>query len=201
MARNWVVGIGAALALIVVAGTGFAAFTATATVNGQASAGTVGLAITSTFILGCDAFDGAPVPGPGNITFSDLNEQQTSVTLTVSNLTPSAYCDAYLTLENTGSVPENLSVVLDTPGSNGVCAPSAINCFAVFTLSGIDQGRFWFSDSPYTDTPTSAVSNLVTLAPGGTYTDAIGVAIPTGSTDATPSSAVFTLAYTASAGY
>jgi hypothetical protein len=200
MTQKWVLGIGAALALIIVAGTGFAAFTATATVNGRASAGTVSLAITSTELGGCGSFS-TPIPGAGNISFTDLNEQRTSVTLSVSNLTPSAYCWAYVTLENTGSVPVNLSVVLDTPGSNGVCATDALNCFTVFTLSGIDQGTFWFSSSPNLGTPASSVSPITTLNPGGTYTDGIGVAIPTGSTDATPSSATFTLVYTGSAGY
>ena len=201
MAHKWVMGIGAALALIVVAGTGFAAFTATATVNGKATAGTVDLAITSTQTFGCYAFYGGTAPGPGNISFSDLNEQRTSVTLTVSNLTPSAFCYANVTLENTGSVPVNLSVALSTAGSNGVCSAEAINCFEVFTLSGITQGVVWFTYSPIGSTPTSSVSNIATLLPGGTYTDSIGVAIPPTATDATPSSAGFTIAYTASAGY
>ena len=201
MAHKWVVGIGAALALVIVAGTGFAAFTATATVNGKASAGSVDLAIVETYVGGCNAFYGAQAPGPGNVTFTDLNEQETSVTLTVSNLTPSAFCVAAVTLENTGSVPVNLSVTLNTPGINGVCSNYGLNCYSVFTNSGIDQGIVWFADSPTGNTPTSSVSNIVTLSPGGTYTDDIGVEIPTGSTDATPSTATFSLVYTGTAGY
>ncbi len=201
MAHKWVLGIGAALALIIVAGTGFAAFTATATVNGKASAGTVDLAITSTQDLGCYAFFGAQTPGPGNISFSDLNEQRTSISLSVSNLTPSAFCEANVTLENTGSVPVNLSVALSTAGSNGVCAPEVYNCFEVFTLSGITEGVIWFTNSPIGGTPTTSVANVVTLLPGGTFTDQVGVGIPPTSSDATPSSAAFTLTYTASAGF
>ena len=201
MTHKWVLGIGAALALVLVAGAGFAAFTATATVNGKASAGSVDLAIVADHSLGCYAFFGAQSPGPGNVSFTDLNEQRTSVTLTVSNLTPSAFCNANVTLENVGSVPVNLSVALNTAGSGGVCAAEAINCFEVYTLSGITEGYVWFADSPTGSTPTSSVSNIATLAPGATYTDYIGIAIPSGSTDATPSSATFSLVYTASAGY
>jgi predicted ribosomally synthesized peptide with SipW-like signal peptide len=201
MAHKWIVGVGAALALIIVAGSGFAAFTASATVNGKATAGTVGLAITATDVLGCYAFYGAQAPGPGNISFSGLNEARNSVTLTTTNLTPSAFCDSTVTLENTGSVPENLSVVLNTPGANGVCAPEQQSCFEVYTVSGITEGWVWWDSSPTGSTPTSSVTNIVTLAPGASYTDWLGVAIPPGANNGTPSSATFSLVYTATAGY
>jgi len=201
MGHKWIVGIGAALAVVIVAGTGFAAFTATATVNGRASAGTVDLAIVSAVTGSCGAFFGQQSPGAGNISFTNLNEARTSVTLTVSNLTPSAFCLASVQLENTGSVPVNLSLALSTPGVSGVCAFLAYNCFEVFTSSGITEGIIWFAESPTGSTPTSSLPNIVTLAPGGIYTDNIGVGIPSTSTDATPSSTVFTLGYTATAGY
>ena len=201
MTHKWAVGVGLAIAMVALAGTGFAAFTATATVNGRATAGTVGLAIVNTASLGCNAFYGAQYPGPGNVTFSNLNEQETSITLTVTNLTPSAFCGADVELENTGSVPVNLSAALNTPGSGGVCSNYGTNCYSVFTLSGIDQGIVYWAGSPNGLTPASSVSNIVTLSPGGTYTDLIGILIPSGSTDATPPSAVFSLVYTASAGY
>ena len=193
-----------AIAVLAVAGAGFAAFTATATINGKATAGSVDLAIIQTSVGGCNSFYFAQYPGPGNVTFSNLNAQKTAVTLTISNLTPSAYCGAFVKLENTGSVPANLSLALNTAGTNGVCPTNndaAINCYSITTLSGIDEGQTYWYGSPYGDTPTTSISNIVTLAPGGTYTDLIGAEIPTGSTDATPASTTFTLVYTASAGY
>ena len=204
MVQKWILGAGMAIAVVAVVGTGFAAFTATATVNGRATAGSVGLTIVNTYVGGCNSFYGAQTPGPGNVTFSDLNEQRTAVTLTISNLTPSAYCGAWVQLENTGSVPVNLSLALLTAGSGGVCPTDndgATNCYSITTLSGIDEGQTYWDGSPYGNTPTTSISNIVTLAPGATYTDLIGAEIPTGSTDATPAVCVFTLVYTASAGY
>ncbi len=199
MTRKWIVGIGAALALVIVAGTGFAAFTATATVNGRASAGSVQLAIVDAYPYDCGGFYGSQYPGPGNYTFYGENEAQTSISLSITNLTPSAWCQGVLVLENVGTVPVNLSVTLNTPGSNGICAPDAIDCMAVATTSGISDGsQFYFNADT---TPTSTVTNFATLAPGGYYSDQIAVEIATGSSDATPSSATFTLVYTASAGY
>ncbi len=197
MAHKWALGIGAALALVIVAGTGFAAFTATATVNGKASAGSVDLAIVDAFPAGCGGFSGSQYPGPGNYTFSNENEARTSISLTVTNLTPDAWCQGEIVLENVGSVPVNLSVTLNTPGSNGICAPDADNCTAVTTTSGIDEGwQLWYV-SP---TPASTVTNFATLAPGALYYDYIAVGIAGGSTDVTPSTATFSLVYTGSAG-
>ncbi len=201
MSKRWVLGIGVALAVVALAGTGFAAFTATATVNGRASAGSVELAIVSTSVGTCQGFSGATAPGVGNYTFSGLNEQRTAVTVTVTNLTPSTLCYGYVELENTGSVPVNLSAVLQTPGVSGLCAPSAYNCYDVATASGLEASGYYFWSGTGQRGPTSSVTNIVTIAPGATYTDVIGVGIPGTSTNATPSSATFSIVYTASAGY
>jgi hypothetical protein len=203
MVRKWVLGVGLAVAVVAVAGTGFAAFTANVTVNGQATAGSMGLAIVNTAVAGCSSFYGAQYPGPGNVTFSNLNEQRTAVTLTISNLTPSAYCGAWVELENTGSVPVTLGLVMNTAGENGVCptVSTATNCYSITTLSGIDEGQTYWDGSPYGLTPTTSISDITTLNPGGTYTDLIGAEIPSGSTNATPGTVTFTLVYTGSAGY
>ena len=199
MTRKWILGIGAALALVAVAGTGFAAFTATATVNGNATAGSVQLAIVNAYYLDCGGFNGQQYPGAGNYTFYGENEARTSISLSVTNLTPDAWCQGEIIIENVGTVPVNVSVALNTPGSSGICVLDAVNCTAVATTSGINDGlQFYYP--PYTG-PASSVSNFVTLAPGASFGDQIGVEIATGSTDATPASASFTLVYTASAGY
>jgi hypothetical protein len=198
MTRKWILGVGAALALVIVVGTGFAAFTATATVNGKATAGSVQLAIVNANYVSCGGFSGVSFPGPGNFTFFGENEARTSISLSVSNLTPDAWCQGYVELENVGSVPVNLSVTLNTPGSNGVCGIDLGNCTAVTTSSGINEGwQLWYGGP----TGLTTVSNFATLAPGALYVDYVAVGIAGGSTDVTPATATFSLVYTASAGF
>jgi len=191
-------------------------------VNGSANAPSMGLKIFALHPLGrtdatpggnyflyqaalgtstpCDGFYNIP-NAPGNISFSGWSPDQTSVTLTASNLTPSVYCVVGLVLENTGSVPVTVSVAMYSAGFNGMCVAYQIDCYGVFTFSGIgtDGQIYWFG-APNFGTPTDYSANFVTLNPGGTYTDVIGVDLPPFSDDSTPSSAVFTLVYTASAG-
>lgn len=201
MTKRWVVGLAAAIAVVCMAGVGFSAFTAQATVYGNASAAAVGLQITGTGSYGCFYFGHAEA-APGSLEFSGLTAGNTQVTLTVANLTPDDICNGYLTLENTGNQPLNVSITLNTPGSNGVCGPYGFNCFDVYTYSGIQaSGDFYFVGSPTADTPTAYSQNFTLLNPGQSYTDYYGVDIPWGSTDATPSSATFTLVYSASVGF
>jgi len=205
MAKQWLVGLVGAFAVICLAGVGFSAFTASATVNGQASAATMDLKIYATEIGSCSSIPaGIPVPGAGNVTFSNLNAAETSVTLSVSNLTPNVYCLAYVWLQNAGSVPVNLSVAINTPGVDGMCTGGAVNCFDVFTYSGLDLTGapygYWFLASPNLGTPTYSQTNVITLNPSAVYGDIIGVDIPSTSGDSTPGSAVFSIVYTASAG-
>jgi len=197
MAKRWLVGLVAAIAVVSLAGVGFSAFTATATVNGTASAATMGLEIVQNSTSGC--YYNLNTPGaPGNISLVGETEARTTISLVVSNLTPGINCRAYVQLENTGSVPVNVSVQLDTPGAAGVCTAYAINCFDVDTLSGIQAaGWQWWTGSPTGGTSSYSYSNFSTLTPGGTVWDYIGVDIPYGSTDATPGSAAFSLVYTA----
>jgi hypothetical protein len=201
MAKRWLVGLAAAIAVVCMAGVGFSAFTAQATVYGNASAATVGLQITETGTFGCFYF-GHDVAAPGNIAFSGLSDGGTQITLTVSNLTPDDICEAGLVLENVGSQPLNVSIALNTPGANGVCGPYGFNCYDVYTYSGIQaSGDFFFYGSPTEPTPTSYSANFTELNPGQSYTDYYGIDIPWGSTDATPASATFTLVYSASVGF
>ncbi|HTP53970.1 MAG TPA: hypothetical protein VML94_03270 [Thermoplasmata archaeon] len=200
MAKKWMVGLVAALAVVCMAGVGFSAFTAQATVNGSATAATMGLIIADYTTSGC--YYNLNTPGaPGNITLENENAAQTTISLVVSNLTPGINCRAYVYLENTGSVPVNLSVQLNTPGTDGICTAFTIDCFDVDTLSGIQAaGWQWWNGSPTAGTSSYAYSNFATLAPGHGVWDYIGVDIPTTSTE-TPASAAFSLVYTAAQEY
>ncbi|HTW55637.1 MAG TPA: hypothetical protein VMG36_04220 [Thermoplasmata archaeon] len=205
MAQKWIIGVIGAFAVLALAGVGFSAFTAQATVNGSAAAATVNLQIVGpdSTAISCLYLPTTPypyAPAPGNVSLVTGEGFSSTATFSVSNLTPGVYCGAYVTLENTGSVPENVSVALSTQGANGICAVDQINCFDVATQSGIEASGLWsIIGSPTAPGPATVSNNFVTLGVGGTYSDFIVVLITTGSTSA-PSHGTFTLTYTASAG-
>jgi hypothetical protein len=201
MAKKWIIGLVAALAVVSMVGVGFSAFTAQASVNATANAATMGLEITSTYTYGC-YYNLNTAGAPGNISLVDENAARTMISLVVANITPGINCRAAVFLENAGSVPVNLSVQLNTPGVSGVCTAFTINCFDVTTLSGIQAaGWQWWTGSPTAGTSSYAYSNFATLAPGHGVWDLIAVDIPFGSTDATPGSSAFSLVYTAAPEY
>jgi hypothetical protein len=215
MVQKWVMGVAGVIALLAVSGVGFAAFSATATVNGNVYAGTVGLQIVDTwatnggsvgYYVGCvDNFTGTVpyVPVPDNVSFGPVTNGGTQVQLTATNMTPSEDCEVAIELQNTGSVPEVVSVAVQTPGANGLCTPGALNCYDVATMSGISaQGWLVWACGPPCGSPHSvtSVTAFTTLNPGGTYIDVIEVDIPPGSGDLTPASGSFALQYTATAG-
>jgi len=197
MAKRWLLGMVAAMAVVSMAGVGFSAFTAQAVVYGNASAASMGLEIVQNFTTGC--YYNLNTPGaPGNYTFTGENAAQTSISLIASNLTPGINCRAYLELENVGTVPVNVSVALNSPGVDGMCLPYSIDCFDVYTLSGIQLTDFLcWGGSPDCGVATASYNNWQTLSPGGTTWDVVLVDIPFGSTDAMPAFGAFTLTYTA----
>ena len=199
MAKKWLVGMVAAIAAVSLAGVGFSAFTAQAVVYGSATAATMNLEIVSNGTFGCYGNVSWILGAPGSIAFSGENAAHNAISLTVANLTPGVDCRAYVGLENTGSVPVNVSVALYTPGVDGVCTAAQLDCYDMFTTSGVQaNGWIWYSTSPSAGTSSYSYTDFTTLAPGHTYFDYLGVDIPAGSDDGTPSSAVFTLVYTAS---
>lgn len=200
MAQRWILGLVAAIAVIALSGVGFAAFTANATVNGSASAGSVDLQIVYDQGQGCGSLYGATPAGVGNFTFYGLTEGATEISAKVTNLTPGVWCQGVIGLENVGSVPITLSIVVNTPGTNGVCVSYSFNCYDVETISGIEvTGWQWWVGSPTAGTSAYASANFATLAPGQIYYDYLAVNIPHSSTSA-PGAGAFTLVYTASAG-
>jgi len=200
MAQRWILGVVASIAVLALAGVGFAAFTATATVNGSASAASMGLEIVYNQGQGCGSLYGATPAGPGNFTFYGLAEGATSISAKVTNLTPGVYCQGQIGLENVGSVPVTVSVVVNTPGANGICTSYSFNCDDVETSSGIEvTGWQWYIISPTAGTSAYASPNFATLNPGQVFYDYLAVNIPATSTSA-PGTGTFTLVYTASAG-
>jgi len=200
--KKWAIGAIGAFAILALAGVGFSAFTATAQVNGYAYAATMDLEIVNTYEGGCGSLFHATPAGPGNFTFYGENAAMTSISVRATNLTPGVYCEGAIELENTGSVPVNVSVVLETAGTNGICTAYTINCYDVESLSGIEAAGFqWYIGSPNAGHSAYASTNFTTLAPGATYWDWIASNIPPTSTYAsTPPSGTFTILYTASAG-
>jgi hypothetical protein len=200
MAQRWLIGVIAAFAVIGLAGVGFSAFTATATVNGSASAATMSLKIVENGTFACDYYYNVP-GAPGNISFSGENAGQTVIGLTVANMTPGVYCVGAIVLENAGSVPVNVSVAFSTAGANGMCSAYQLNCYGVFTTSGLGtDGSIWWVGQPNDGIVTDSYANFVTLSPGGTYLDLIGIDMPAGSTSAPGGGGAFSIVYTASAG-
>jgi len=201
MTKKWVIGVIGAFAVLAMAGVGFSAFTASATVYGNVAAATVSIQISSVEIAGCYYLPNTPLgeqSAPGNLAFSPISASATSVTYNVSNLLPGVYCFGYVTLVSESSVPVNVSVALNTPGVSGVCSEAQSNCFDVVTASGLESSGIWgfYSNTGY----ASSVTNFVTLSPGATYTDVVSVAINTGSTYAAATGS-YSIVYTASAGY
>lgn len=202
MGNRWMLGVVAALTAVCLAGVGFAAFTAQATVNGVGTAGSIGLDIISTGGLDCGSLYGATASPTAGLTFFDLSADLNSVSVRAVNLTPGVYCEGYLELENPGSVPVQVSVALNTPGTDGICTAYAVNCFDVETISGIEAtGWEWYTASPSAGTSCYAYSDFTTLSPGGVFWDNLAVNIPHTSTySSTPGSSEFTIVYTASTG-
>lgn len=104
MGQRWVMGLVAVVAAVAIGGIGFAAFTTTAYIGGNAAAGTLGpLTWTS---------DSTPV---GSESFDVCSQAitTTSVTsdtyvITATNLAPGDYCSYWATLNNGGSIPANV---------------------------------------------------------------------------------------------
>ena len=200
MAKRWVLGVVGALVVLAASGVGFSAFTTTATVNGSATSASMGLEIVNSADIGCGSLYGAAVPGPGNFTFYGLTAGMTQISVRATNLTPGVYCQGWIELENVGSVPVTVSVVVNTPGANGICTSYAYDCYDVESISGVEvTGWQWYTASPTAGTSAYASPNFATLAPGGVYYDYLASNIPHASTSA-PATGTFTLTYTSSAG-
>ena len=184
MTKKWIAGMLGVLAVAALVGVGYSAFTATATVNGTATAGTAEITVSSPAAGTCGYVGGGPAPG--GFSFAE-NHALTVLTVGLSNLVPGGICSFSFTVTNVGTVPVVLSDQLNE--TSGICAPGpTLNCYGVNDGSGLTSA-----------TPVLSVTSLATLAVGGTYLDTVWVGIPAGSTSAPPSGG-FSIYFTGSAG-
>lgn len=198
MAKRWWIGVASAFTVIALAGVGFSAFTASATVSGTISAGSAQIQFGNYLGHGC-VYESNGAPGPGSLTFSGLNPAATSIDLGVQGINLGEYCDGALQITNTGTGPVTLTIGILFLGENGICAADQTNCFDVVSASGISASGYTCLNGSPTPCGTSAgiSTDFATLTPGQTYTDDIGVAFAPGSGTSSPTSGAFELVYIA----
>lgn len=168
------------ISLFAVSGIAYAAFTSSIYINGNASAGTMTLQWNGSGFTN----------GAGTYSTCDWSSNTgTSVTLTVSNLSPGDSCTAYAYVTDTGSLPAtSASSSLSSP--TNVCNYiGATNCFYVYDSMGLNSE---------TGSSGSASGNPL-IAPSGNYGYSITVALPSGSTIQSLSGS-FTITITGSVG-
>jgi len=120
MGKRWLAGLVVVVAIAAVGGIGFAAFTTSAFIKGNASAGTLGPLYWSD-VSGCSA------------STSTTNNGSDTLVITALNMAPGDSCTVTGTLNNGGSLPANVY-------SEVTCVNPAEDCL-VFT--------YWDSFSPY----------------------------------------------------
>ena len=110
MGRRWLMGVVGLIAVLGVAGVGFAAYTATATLNVNATAGSFYLyesgSVQSQSLSSASA---SCAPGASG----------TALTLTVTNLLPGDYCNFTVTVTDPGTIGGNWFAPI--PGCVGPC--------------------------------------------------------------------------------
>jgi hypothetical protein len=176
-----------ALSLIALTGIGYATFTSTATIYGNANAGNLVLAMSN-------FNNGVSTPsGYGSCDWqSYVAGPPAYVTLTVSNMAPGDSCSAWLTINNVGSLPM-------TSESSTFAAGSGYWC----TSGGYTTNCFYVTDSLSTPLESyfgQSGSQASTVAPGNTFSPYyVTVYYASGSTTQN-AAATFTITFTGSVG-
>jgi hypothetical protein len=182
MAKKWLVGVVAAFAILGLAGVGFAAFTASANVYGNASAASPGISVSPSD--GYCATTSVDPSSPG------------AVYVNSSDLVPGVPCGGVVKVTNTGNVKEIVTSAITDDYTGDLCtaadlAAAAPNCYFVSdTQTGLGAGG---------DSGNGLNGYYGVLLPGDSFLDNIEVLIPAGSTSVSPSE-VFTITFTASQG-
>jgi hypothetical protein len=167
------------ISLFAVSGIAYATFTSSITINGTATAGTLNL-----YVQGASG---------GTGTYSSCswsNNEGSSITLTVSNLSPGDSCSATATIENSGSLPSTSETSSLTSSSGPICTSSGqTNCFEITDNMGLNSetGSGGTSSSPIDANNANSFTYVVT------------VSMPAGSTQQ-GISASFTITFTGSVG-
>lgn len=198
MVKKWWVGVASAFVVLALAGVGFSAFTASATVTGSISAASAEIQFGSFLGHGC-VYESNGATGPGSLTFSGLNPAATSINLDVQGINLGEYCDGAIQIMNSGTGPVTLTAGILFLGENGICGAGQTDCFDVVSASGIAASGYTCLNGSPTPCGTSAEvsTDFVTLSPGQTFTDDIGVAFAPGSDASSPTTGTFELVYIA----
>ena len=162
MGSRMVLAMVAAIAIVAVGGIGFAAFTTTATVSGNGSAGSVQLTWTAGAATFCsesvntytDVVSTGYVYYPGD-----------TLILSAGNLAPGDYCTFSATINNVGSLPVTVTGAAPTGFSGAACS-------AIYYGDSISGGGG--AGSPF---GTYSTSSPTVAAYGGTtsFTASIGL--------------------------
>jgi hypothetical protein len=152
-----------AIGVLAVSGLGFAAFTAQATVNATATAGTLSV-----------VWDNAAVQGDGQVyTLCSASIQGTNLWFNASALAPGDWCMVFGNLSNTGNVGAN--VELNTVTSTGFS-----NCFSWDQLSSSSGTISAGGEFPFQAT-LGVLSTAGNSCEGATGTATTTLSVTTGS--------------------
>jgi len=161
MGRNWVLGLVGVIAVLGVAGIGFATYTASASVNVNATAGSFYLLqtadVSSQSLTSASAGCGFSAPGA-------------TITLTVSNLLPGDFCNFTITVQDPGSIGGNWGGYLSAcsgPCTQLTATAGNLGAYVVLLPLSANSDHYYLT---VTDTGTGAVaeSDTWTLSITGT---------------------------------
>lgn len=148
MGRKWVLGMVGVVAALALGGIGFAQFTSTATITGNATAGTFG---PLTWDHGATG-----TPSPVDSQACSTSGSGSTLTLSASNFAPGDTCSVKDALTNHGTLPGLLTESYTLTGSSANC-----------------PGTEW----SYSDTITATPSPGLPISAGGSITDTIVIGL------------------------
>lgn len=158
MGSKWVLGMVSVIAIVAIAGVGFAAYTSTATANVNVSAGSFYIQGSGLITAQSLAVGTCTVAPSGN-----------NVVGTVSNMLPGDYCNITLTFTDAGSLPGSFVTWSPAPLVGGGCALISIyenGPWVVYPVStvapgGIAAQTYW----NITDVGSQASSGTCAIGP------------------------------------
>ena len=171
------------MAAVAVGGIGFATFTSSVTINGQAAAGTVNLQFDHGY-----ATSSTPSGATCTVVFPSITPPSPTVHALASNLAPGQYCTFTLEVKNYGTLPATSEASSYTFVSGNICnSVGQTNCI-------------WVQDQIGLDTEAGAAGSAsTTISAGGTYDYTFYMTLPSGSTDQSTALSI-TIALTGSVG-
>lgn len=156
MGGKWALGILSVIAVAAVAGVGFAAYTSSATLTVNASAGSFYIVASASLGANSIAVGSCSAAPSGN-----------NIVLTLTNLLPGDYCNFTNAYTDAGSLPGNYVSYTPGPFTGAGCsqfsvyAPWTTSPVATVSPSGTAAAGYW----NITDTGNGAVSGSCTMGP------------------------------------